>query len=637
MQHETQTERIAVVGLGEVGAAMAQFLRDSGAAVVPLVRSDDARRRAQAMGLVPEDDPARAAAWASLILIAVPGAALTGVMRDLAPGLGAATLVVDLTAAPPESVEQAAALHPGGPAQFVDGAIMGAISLQGAQVPIILAGPGAPGAAPRLAARGLQVRVLSGARIGDASRAKLLRSVLAKGLDALMVEAALAAEAAGLTDEFHRQLDNFDRSPMRAHCEMYLSTHVRHARRRGTEMEATADLLRALGLPSLTTAATVARYRRSAALADREADHGAPPCPEGDGAAALAWLLRAERRHGAGEGTDTGAPTKPADLTAGTQAGRATPAPPRIPPCLAPRLAEPPQRLRPPPGAWDTHVHVIGSPLLYPFATQRHFDPPEAPAATLLAMLDRLGLAHAAIVQPSVHGTDNRLLVETLLQHADRLRGVAVIDDAIPDAERARLAEAGVMGVRLLDIVGGGVGLASLERQAAICTEMGWHLQLGLKGESFPAQARRIAAIRAPVVIDHMGWCPAAQGTGTEAFHTVMGLVRDHGCWVKLSGAFRLSSEGPPWGDTVDMARRIIAAAPDRVLWGSDWPHVGLYDPALRPDAGALLDWLADVVPEPEAQAAILVRNPAALYGVPGAGRQGGGLADAAGAWAAPR
>lgn len=618
MHLATQPDRIAIVGLGEVGTAMADALRRTGAAVIPVVRSDGARDRARVLGFSPETDPARAAARASLVVIAVPGESLVEVMRSLVPGLGRATLVVDLTSAAPETVEQAAALHPGGAALYVDGAIMGAISLQGARVPMVLAGPGAGTARDRLAALGLQVRVLPGGRIGDAARAKLLRSVIAKGLDALMIEAALAAEATGLTDEFQRQLDNFDRSPMRAHCEMYLTTHVRHADRRAREMEATSALLRSLGIPDLTTAATVARYRRSAELAGRSAADGVPPPSGGDGQAMLRWLLAAERRHPAGQDAGHDHPARPADLGAGAPTVAPAQVAARVPPCLAPRLAEPPRRLGVPPLAWDTHVHVIGSPLLHPFAPARHFDPPEAPAASLLALLDRLGLAHAVVVQPSVHGTDNRLLAECLLRHGDRLRGVAVIDTAIREAELARLAEAGIVGVRVLDIVGGGVGLVDLERQAAICAEMGWHLQLGLKGDSFPAQARRIAAIRVPVVIDHMGWCPAAGGTGSEAFRTVLGLVRDQGCWVKLSGAFRLSAGGPPWADTLDMARQIVAAAPERILWGSDWPHVGLFTPESRPDAGALLDWLADVLPHPRDQARVLVDNPATLYGLPG-------------------
>lgn len=619
MLTDSQPGCIAIIGFGEVGETLAVGLKRAGATVIAVARSAARREHAQALGLMPESDLAQAAAAASVILIAVPGNALVPTMRSMATGLRPETLVIDLTSAPPEAVELAATLHPGGSERYVDGAIMGAISLQGTQVPMLLAGSAAKAAHDRLKALGLATRVLTKARIGDAARAKLLRSVFAKGLDALMVETALAAEAMGLSEEFQLQLDNFDRSPMRSHYEMYLSTHVRHAQRRAIEMEAAIEQLRELGIPGISASATLARYRRTVALAAAEASEGNRRLsPDANGATVLEWLLTAERRHQlAASHDDVPANRTPIDLSAQPATTGRAPVLQKATACLPPLESYPPRRLRPPPGAWDTHAHVIGSPSVYPFAAGRHFDPPEATATSFIDLLDCLGLAYGVVVQASVHGTDNRLLTEALLRHRDRLRGVAVVDDRIREAELLQLAEAGVTGVRLLDIVGGGVGMAKLERLASICAEMGWHLQLGLKGESFPAYAQRISALPVPVVIDHMGWCPATHGAQTQAFQTVKGLVRDHGCWVKLSGAFRLSGGGVPWADTWPMARALVEAAPDRMLWGSDWPHVGLYDPAKRPDTGALIDWLADVVPEPEMQARILADNPAILYGLP--------------------
>jgi 2-pyrone-4,6-dicarboxylate lactonase len=285
--------------------------------------------------------------------------------------------------------------------------------------------------------------------------------------------------------------------------------------------------------------------------------------------------------------------------------------------CLPPRPVSPPRTLVVPEGAWETHAHVIGAPPGHPLVPGRHFTaPPQAPS-DFVAMLDAVGLRYGVLVQVSVHGTDNRLLVQALRDYQDRLRGVAVIDQSTTDAEIAELNEAGVRGIRILDIVGGGVGMADLERLADRCAEVGWHIQVAVKGESYPLLSDRLRRLRVPFIIDHMGWCPASAGIAAPDFQAVLALVRETGCHVKLSGAFRLSSEPWPHKDTLPFARALIEAGPDQMVWGSDWPHVGLYEEADRPDVGALLDWLAEVAPDPAVQRRILVDNPARFYGVP--------------------
>ncbi|GGC91113.1 amidohydrolase family protein [Chelatococcus reniformis] len=285
--------------------------------------------------------------------------------------------------------------------------------------------------------------------------------------------------------------------------------------------------------------------------------------------------------------------------------------------CLPPRRASPPRRLQVPPGAWETHAHVIGVPPDHPLVPDRHFTAPAAPPADFIAMLDRVGLAYGVLVQVSAHGTDNRLLLEALRRYPDRLRGVAVVDAATPDAVIAELKDAGVTGIRILDIVGGGVGMRSLEALADRCAELGWHIQVAVKGPSYSELEPRLARLRVPFIIDHMGWCPAPAGIAQPDFQAVLRLVRDTGCYVKLSGGFRLSGEPKPFRDTYAFARALIAAAPDRMVWGSDWPHVGLYDAEERPDVGELLDGLADYTSDPGMQRRILVDNPARFYGLP--------------------
>ncbi|MWD25933.1 amidohydrolase family protein [Aquicoccus sp. SCR17] len=284
---------------------------------------------------------------------------------------------------------------------------------------------------------------------------------------------------------------------------------------------------------------------------------------------------------------------------------------------LPPIPATAPKRIEVPAGAWETHAHVIGPDETYPWVESRHFNPQVAPVEDFVAMLDTVGLTYGVLIQVSVHGTDNRVLVDALRAYPGRLRGIAVADPSFTDSALAELNEAGVRGVRLLDIVGGGVDIGGLERMAAICAELGWHIQLGMRGEGYPALIPRLTDLEVPFVIDHMGWCPPAEGPGGEGFRAVEYLARNARCYVKLSGAFRISGEGPPWADTFVFGRRLVEAAPDRMLWGSDWPHVGLYDPAARPDVGALLDGLADYAPDEAQRNAILTTNPERLFDRP--------------------
>lgn len=285
--------------------------------------------------------------------------------------------------------------------------------------------------------------------------------------------------------------------------------------------------------------------------------------------------------------------------------------------CLGPRPALAPRTIEVPAGAWETHAHVIGSASDYPFVPDRHFNPPPASPSDFVAMLDKVGLQYGVVVQVSVHGTDNRLLVQALRAYPDRLRGVAVIDPAITDKDVAVLNEAGVRGIRILDIVGGGVGLQNLEVLADRCAEVGWHVQIATRGETYPAIVDRLLRLRAPFIIDHMGWCAAANGVGSPEFQAVLHIVRNSNCYVKLSGGFRLSSQAWPFRDVVPFAQALIEAGPDRMVWGSDWPHVGLYDPAAVPNVGQILDGLADYTADVEQQRRILVSNPARFYGMP--------------------
>lgn len=285
----------------------------------------------------------------------------------------------------------------------------------------------------------------------------------------------------------------------------------------------------------------------------------------------------------------------------------------RAPPCPGPDPhPHGPTRFVVPKGAVDTHAHVIGQPPAYPFVAERSYTPPPATQEQYLAMLDATGMTYGVLVQVSVHGTDNSLMVETLKAHRERLRGIAVIPLGLPDRELAQLKEAGVVGLRLNILYGGGVGFEKVDAYAALAREMGWHLQFLIGAGDLPPLASQLARLPVPFVFDHWGHFPVSRGLADPGFQTLLGLVRD-GAWVKLSGAYRNTEEGPPYASTAPFARLLHEAAPDRCVWGSDWPHVSHWNHMMN--VGDLLDLLADWVPDAAARDRVLTQNAHRLYG----------------------
>ena len=286
----------------------------------------------------------------------------------------------------------------------------------------------------------------------------------------------------------------------------------------------------------------------------------------------------------------------------------------REPPACPPPDPNPhgPTRFKIPPGAVDTHAHVIGTPPDYPFIETRSYTPPGAPATAYLRMLDLTGMTYGVLVQVSVHGTDNRLMVETLRAHPQRLRGIAVVALDTPERELADLKQAGVVGLRLNVLYGGGVGFDQVENYGALCREMGWHLQFLIDARDLPPLAARLSRLPVPFVVDHMGHMPVSAGVDDPGFQTLVSLARD-GAWTNISGAYRLTDAGPPYRDTIPFAHALVAAAPERCVWGSDWPHVSNW--GFMMNVGDLLDLLADWVPDESTRRRMLVDNPHRLYG----------------------
>ena len=266
-----------------------------------------------------------------------------------------------------------------------------------------------------------------------------------------------------------------------------------------------------------------------------------------------------------------------------------------------------------PRGACDTHVHIWGPFDRFPLAKGAPYTPPERTSDDLLALHERLGVDRAVIVQTTVYKADNRAMLDGIARSNGRWRGVALIDESFDDATFRALHEGGVRGVRFgfVKHLGGVPDLALVRRTAARIAPMGWHLVLHLDAGNIPEFLEFFGEFSLPVVVDHMGRVPVRDGLDQTPFRLLLELLRRPNWWVKVSGAERISETGPPFTDAIPFAQRLIAAAPDRVLWGTDWPHPNV---RWEPDEADLVDLLPHFA-DAAALQRLLVDNPARLYG----------------------
>lgn len=282
--------------------------------------------------------------------------------------------------------------------------------------------------------------------------------------------------------------------------------------------------------------------------------------------------------------------------------------------CLGPLPEIDPAEFDVPHGAVDTHAHVIGDGIRYPYVESRSYTPPPAPEENYLSMLRADGMDRGVLVQVSVHGTDNRYMLEVLGRHPTKLRGVAVVSERVTDRELEAMHAAGVRGLRLNVLFGGGVGFEALETLASRIADLGWHLQFLMDVRKLPDLMPRMSKLPVPCVFDHMGHMPVAEGIDHPGFQALLHGVREYGWWAKLSGAYRISEQFDDYADVIPWAKALIEAAPDRVVWGSDWPHVAI---PRMPNTGKLRNLLAQWAPDPALRRKILVMNPQALYDFP--------------------
>lgn len=287
--------------------------------------------------------------------------------------------------------------------------------------------------------------------------------------------------------------------------------------------------------------------------------------------------------------------------------------------CLSPkpRPAKPVPAL--PPGAWDTHFHVLGPQSRFPYALTRKYTPPDATLQACLAMHKDLGIAHGLVVHANTHGFDNAVDLDAVARSDGRYLAVVRLDATATRSGCERLHERGARGVRFAfnPQHGGTLDLAVFDHVLACIEGLGWFVELHFDGGALPGLKDWLAAIPATVVIDHMGRVDPALGVDQPPFAALLELVRRDNIWVKLSGADRLTRTGPPYADVAPFARRLIEVAEERMLWGSDWPHTGVFDPVKMPDDGGLLDALFAFAPDAAVRQNILVANPRRLLGLP--------------------
>ena len=285
-------------------------------------------------------------------------------------------------------------------------------------------------------------------------------------------------------------------------------------------------------------------------------------------------------------------------------------------PCPGPDYDTRAPKIAPPPKSCDTQAHVFGPASRFPYAEGRGYTPPDCPVDHFIGLLDCLGLERGVIVHGSAHGSDNRVTLDGIASYPDRLRGVAVIAPDAPDSELEALAAGGIRGIRFSTMLKGAVGTDQLERMAGRVRGLGWHLVIHVdQAREIAELAPRLRRLGMDVVIDHLGRVRGGQGVDHPGFRALLDLLRTtETCWVKISSWYRLSDQGPPYDDMTPLAKALIEARPDRVIWGSNWPHPILWDGAM-PNDGDLLDQFMAWAGDDATRQQILVDNPAALYG----------------------
>jgi len=281
-------------------------------------------------------------------------------------------------------------------------------------------------------------------------------------------------------------------------------------------------------------------------------------------------------------------------------------------PCPPPRAETAPPKIKAPPLSCDCHAHILGPPDRYPYAPDRSFTPPDALEDAYLRMHDMLGIERGVIVQLSAYGTDNRRVlaaVETLGRH--RVCGVAMVSPDVASDTLRDLDDRGIRAARFITTAKGGPGVDSLLEVARKVAPFGWHIEIYVPPAIWPDLLPIIDKLPVPVVFDHMAAMRTDVDLNGSIFRDILRKLESGKHWVKLCG-YRASVAGYPYADIAPLAAQFIRHAPDRCVWGTDWPHTTIT--GRMPDDGELLDLLTDWAPDEAVRHRILVDNPATLY-----------------------
>lgn len=265
-----------------------------------------------------------------------------------------------------------------------------------------------------------------------------------------------------------------------------------------------------------------------------------------------------------------------------------------------------------PEGAVDCHMHIYDD--RFPSAPGTQLRPPNASVVQYRALQKRLGVHRNVCVTPSTYGTDNRCLLDALAQFGVNARGVAVVDTSVSDADLAQMNQAGVRAIRLNLSYPGATTVDMLAPLAARIAPLGWHIELVVQGVKLPALEKNLSALPCALVLDHIAHIPQPEGLDSEAMKTARRLVERGNTWVTLSGPYVDTKRGAPaYEDVASVAKAFIQMAPERILWGTDWPHPT--EKSTKPDDAALLDVIASWIERADWQQMIFAGNPARLYG----------------------
>jgi len=270
-------------------------------------------------------------------------------------------------------------------------------------------------------------------------------------------------------------------------------------------------------------------------------------------------------------------------------------------------------KLNAPANACDCHMHIYDAK--YPTDPKATLKPADALVADYKLLQKRIGTSRNVVVTPSTYGTDNRVTLDAIAQIGPTARGVAVVDATVTDAELKRLNGLGIRGIRFNLVQAGATTAEMIEPLSRRVNDLGWHIQIHMKGEQIAGIEDLLLRVPSPIVFDHLGRLAQPNALDNPGFKTISKLIDKGRTWVKLSGAYQDTKVGPPtYSDTVAVARAYIKAAPERMVWASDWPHPTEKD---KPDDAVLFDLLTEWAPEEEMRTRILVQNPATLYGFP--------------------